>query len=57
MGAVGAIRPTELTGETSLKHVNAIISAFFSVPVFRRQLMGLGTDTAVPIPEADQSVW
>jgi hypothetical protein len=46
-----------LTGETILKHVNAIISAFFSVRVFRRQLMGLGADAVAPIPEADQSFW
>ena len=49
MGAVGAIRLTELTGETILKHVNTIISAFFSVRVFRRQLMGSGSDTVAPI--------
>jgi hypothetical protein len=57
MGTVGAIRLTELTGETILKHVNARISALFSVRVFRRQLMGLGADAVESIPEADQSFW
>jgi hypothetical protein len=36
MGAVGGLQLTELTGEASLKHVNAIISALFSVRYFRR---------------------
>jgi hypothetical protein len=56
MLAVGATQLNVLTGETRLKHVNTSISAFFSVRLFRRQLMGSGADTVAPIPEANQFV-
>jgi len=53
MPAIGATQLNVLTGETRLKHVNTSISSFFSVRVFRRQLIGSGTDAAVPTPEAN----
>lgn len=57
MATFGAVQLKVLTGEARLKHVNTIMSAFFSVHVFRHQLMGLGADTAVPTQSANQSFW